>query len=150
MFNPDFKLFKMWGFSQSLAYEPKKRAKKADPNALPAELRAAVHKKIFKTNVKKFTNWEFKNYASDVLEFICKIIQGNKLRREDTSFFFKVFYGACSSAFSFTVEVNDIELCKNGQTQLAWEIVHEVLIDMLDCLHGIPSYCLNFDLLSFI
>jgi hypothetical protein len=66
----------MWGFRQHLDYEPKKRAKKADPNNLPIELKAAVHKKIFKSNAKKFTNWEYKNYASDVLEYICKIVQG--------------------------------------------------------------------------
>ncbi len=53
---------------------PKKRSKTCD---IPAQLRKEVSAKVvFNTKTKSFSNWQRKNYASDVLEYICKIIQG--------------------------------------------------------------------------
>ncbi len=59
-------------------YQPKKKAKtsKVSDEDIAEGFRKIISKKIFNVKSGKFTQWQYKNYGSDVLGYICKVIEG--------------------------------------------------------------------------
>jgi hypothetical protein len=113
---------------------PIKRSTACD---IPSQLRKKVSTKVFNSKTKSFSNWQCKNYASDVLEFICKIIKGDfpQLSQEVHTTYALIFI-AFSLLLCSQVEVVSKELCQKGQTKLAWDIIYAVLIDMFSLMKG--------------
>lgn len=104
----------MFGFRSDIDYHPKKRAKTAKIDNFPSELRDAVAKKVFNKKTSKFTQWQYKNYASDVLEYMCEILQSKLTFVVQLSQLSIILFFVVLLASSHTAEIVSKQLIQSG------------------------------------